>query len=100
MEPTLKEKPVETHREGTNLETHGASESHAARETAAPTESENNTTVQDRENHGNINAVSWGNEIIVPLTMKEIIVHLSILFIIIIASHNDRHIRGVTTAGN
>jgi len=30
--------------------------------------------------------VSWGNETIVPLTMKEIRVHLSILFMIMIAA--------------
>ena len=86
MEPTLNETPGETQREGTNLETNGASESHTAREHAVPIASENETTVQNRENHGNMNTVSWGNETIVPLTMKEIIVHLSILFIIIIAS--------------
>ena len=86
MEPTLNETPGETQREGTNLETNGAIESHTTREHAVPIASENETTVQNRENHGNINTVSWGNETIVPLTMKEIIVHLSILFIIIIAS--------------
>ena len=100
MEPTLKEKPVETHREGTNLETHGASESHAARETAAPTASENETTVRNRGNHGNVNTVSWTNVTIVPPTMEEIRVHLSILVMLIIVSsaaiicHNQ--LQGVT----
>ena len=86
MEPTLNETPVETQREGTNLETNGASESHTAREPAVPIASENETTVQNRGNHGNVNTVSWTNVTIVPPTMEEIRVHLSILVMIIIAS--------------
>ena len=86
MEPTLNETPVETQREGTNLETYGASKSHAVEENTVPAVSENETMVRNRGNHGNVNTVSWTNVTIVPPTMEEIIVHLSILIMIIIAS--------------
>ena len=84
MEPTLNETPVETQREGTNLETYGASESHTVTNTV-PTVSENETMVRSRENHDNADTVSWMNTIIVPPTTGEFRRHVVIMITMMIA---------------